>query len=447
MGKFVRSQSGVLSNSMKVSYLHLPEAQSSKIKVVIPHGAFNDTPGREGESHILEHTVYLGTQSRSEQEISQLISKIGGRKEASTRVDETSFSLTASNRKQENFSIAADLMRELLTEPLFPEAILENEIQVIINERARRIDNLQEGPMDVLSRMIHANPDDYVDIIGSEKTIRATSAESLRSMMRCSYDASQIHVYACSHLLFDEAMHVFEQTLSAVPNLGLSDSPEHIPALQPVDHRVARHDLLQNYTLFFFQAPTAKDPKTNKIFAEANQYLSETLVDVLRAQYGCFYAAEFMKWSSNSQDTIYEFNTDSTPEDSIKVCEGMIRFMKELEEHLPDDVIRERLENELYGLSDFRQLDSSWVDAVAYYRKNFDKEFDTAEVVRVYSQIEPAEVRAAVRKIMSGLIGMHVQGPEPHKPPSLEYMREHLKGRDSAVSLKRGFQGPAQQPG
>lgn len=444
MTKFVKSQTGTLSNGMKVLYLHLPKAQTSTISVEVPIGAKHDPVGKEGLSHILEHNVFCGTQSLSEEEFSYRLAMMGGGPKAFTGNDTTTFIINVSHQNPDNFLGGADLMRQLLTEPLFPQERLEIENKVVINERADDIDSLDRGVTAKLFDLCQSQSDSAVDVIGTEESILSVTSEDLRNFMAQNYDSGHMHVSASGPLPFDEAMTAFEQTLSAVPNLRQVKKEAQINQLSLVDERAVRADLKQNYTALMMSVPMPRDVKSDLILAEARQHLSSLVVEKLRAQYGCFYSPEFGGWSCDMNNAYLFMRMSSTPEDSAIACEGLIKFFGSIDEYFTDDLLQSGLSRNIYGLSDADRLDSNLASVVGHFAKYFGKEYNTAEVVKTYKQITPNEIRQSAKQIMSGLIGMYVMGPEPHKPPSLAFMQEGLKAAlPERPDVKKDFQGPS----
>ncbi len=444
MTKFITVQTGVLSNGMKVSYLHLPKVQKLNVMVNVPVGSAHDPKGKEGLSHILEHNVFCGTENMSESELSEMLRMAGGGLDASTNPHRTNFDLWASSQNLDNFRLISDLMRQILTEPTFPHERVEIEKGVILNELGDSLDSFDRGPLDKLDRQIYAGSSPYADTFGTRESIGSVTSSGLKEFMKTNYDAGHMHVYATSPLPFDEAMEVFEQTLSAVPNLGKPRLPAYCFEAKAFDGRLDRPDLNQNYTSLMFLIPTVRNLRERLVQNEAQAHLKSLIPEIIRSKYGCFYAPEVGLWSTSPTNTVTLINMSSTPEDSVVACEALIEFANNIDEHLSDGILKANLDSSAYELSDPDLFTVHRLgDVVAQYEL-YGGRFNTEESLKTYGSITPDEIRTQAKVIMAGLIGMYVMGPEPHKPPSLEFMQEGLKrALPNNPSVKADFQGPS----
>lgn len=426
MSKFIQSQRGVLSNGMQVDYLHLPKARSVNVMVDVPVGACHDPEGKSGLSHILEHTVFCGTQGLSEIELQARLREIGGGLNAGTSIDRTNYDIWASARDPDNFMIVADTMRLVLTEPAFPSARVEIEKKVILNEHADGLNNLERGPMDNVDRNIHRRGEPYTNVIGSAESIRATNAEDLKAFMQGNYDAGQMHVYAASPLPFDEAITVLEQTLSAIPYKGLWPKPRHNAALERSDERIVRPDLKQNYTALMFVTPKVQSLSELYGFRCAKNLVAKIAIDHLRMTDGCFYQAALKGWNSSQTKTLTAMVMSSTPEDSVLAVEGLARFAHEIDTHLTDKVIQGALNNEAYQYEDADVLTVHALGEAMWIENTVGVPYDTQAITQAYASLTPDDVRDHAKALLAGLTGMYVQGPEPDLPPSLNAIKSMM---------------------
>ncbi len=86
-----------------------------------------------GISHLIEHLVFKGTESRSARDIALALESRGGSLDAYTGREHTAFQAHVLDR---DLPIAVDLLRDLLFAPLLREQDLQLERQVIYDEIA-----------------------------------------------------------------------------------------------------------------------------------------------------------------------------------------------------------------------------------------------------------------------------------------------------------------------
>ncbi|HZR81815.1 MAG TPA: pitrilysin family protein [Candidatus Binatia bacterium] len=127
-----------LDNGFKMILLEDHKAPVAVVQVWYRVGSRNETPGLTGLSHMLEHMMFKGTQTRGPEEYSRIISRNGGNENAFTADDATTYFATlAADRVQVEIDLEADRMRNLvLTDETF-----EPERSVVMEERRMRIDN------------------------------------------------------------------------------------------------------------------------------------------------------------------------------------------------------------------------------------------------------------------------------------------------------------------
>ena len=135
------------------------------------------TPDQAGISHVLEHMVFKGTDSRPKSAISQEVESAGGYLNAATSYDYTVYITDMPDR---HWKLGMDVVRDMAFHPTLDPQELESEKNVIVAE-------LQRGEDDPGSRMfktlmantLKGTPYDR-PIIGYEKTIRALTTQNLR---------------------------------------------------------------------------------------------------------------------------------------------------------------------------------------------------------------------------------------------------------------------------
>jgi predicted Zn-dependent peptidase len=415
-----------LSNGLTVVYLQMPSVQKFRLMLHVPVGAAHDPAGKEGLSHILEHTIFCGTSSLNEQEFSNRIRSAGGWYNACTSNDFTRFELTASTKDPENFLMICDAMRQMMTEPVFcPDDRIEREKQIIINERSDKIDNLEYHPMEALAEGMHVGNKPPIDIIGTEESILSVYPEDLKRFMGQYYDAGHMILFACAPLDSCAALDVLESTLSAIPNLRRDPEQKYVISTRSADVRSPRKDLRQNYTVMMFEYPYKNDVREGIISSEAGKHIGQMLTEVLRREYGCFYNLSFGGWTKDEKTQQSVISMSTRPDHAEKACYGIMAFAGNIEKYLTDENLQASLDEWIYGLENPERIDEGILDAVRYEYERSHL-FDREKEIEILKSISPDEIRQQARRILSSLKGMYVQGPEPERAPSLQSLMEAL---------------------
>jgi predicted Zn-dependent peptidase len=436
----MKAQKAELSNGIEVIYLQVPEAQKYALHLSVPVGSFHDPIGKEGLSHILEHTVlFCGTETIGETDLSNQVRAAGGEVNAYTSTDETVFQFDASVLNSDNFYMIANALRSCISEPLLPTDRVDIEKKVIVNERANDIDDLQRGPRIKLCEKMQAVNGSPVDNIGQVKTILSITSEDLKNFIKEKYDAGQMTLYALGPQSIEEARTVLEQTVSQIPNLGIKEDKRHAITCSDQDVRVLRPDLLQNAITLMFDP---QEPRTLRdVFIEwqASNCFELSFVESARREFGCFYGANYGNWLTDHCVGIKTLSARSVPEDSGLVVDALVKFYHNMETIIPDQVIQGTLDASAHFYSNPSRFDEGIISLVQFQYGNFRSLFDSERIVKIYKSIEPDEVRQAAKNILENIKGMHVQGPKPDDVPKLEDVRTGIaagKGPVSAVELK-----------
>jgi len=442
MSQFVKADKGKLSNGIAVSHLHLPKALKFNIVLEVPIGAIHDPVGKEGLSHILEHSVFCGTENLSEEQIDQITAQLGGGKNASTGGDTTTFDVWASAHDPDHYKIIADLMRELVGSPAFPRDRIETEMKVILNEEADGVDDLRRGPMMKTSENIFSGNGRFPNIIGTPDTIQSVTADDLADFIKENYNAAHMHIYSAGPIKFDSVMDVLEQTLSALPAQNKPHPDRFKFFSRNAEERSVRGDLRQNYiTLFFAKPPpeTLKEVLTERL---ADDALRENIAMVLRRRHGCFYSPQMGNWLNSDGEETKVLSLSARPEDSLLAVESAVALIDELDELMSDDLLTGRIKAKGFDYKNPDTLTINETGDMALFKQFYGGEYDTREIVEAYQQIEPEDVRKIAREVLQGLRGLYVQGPEPDRIPSLDHLQEILRSHaPEDRGLKQSFGG------
>jgi zinc protease len=127
-----------LDNGFRMLLLEDHKAPVAVVQIWYRVGSRNEISGHTGLSHILEHMMFKGTNSRGPEDYSRTIARNGGNENAFTAEDATTYFATlAADRIDVELDLEADRMRNLkLTDDQFlPER------QVVMEERRLRTDD------------------------------------------------------------------------------------------------------------------------------------------------------------------------------------------------------------------------------------------------------------------------------------------------------------------
>ncbi|MBX6426758.1 MAG: insulinase family protein [Variibacter sp.] len=101
-------------------------------------GSADETPGRSGLAHFLEHLMFKGTEAHPGQEFSQTVARLGGQENAFTSYDYTAYyQRVARDHLPTVMALEADRMSNLT----LTDAVVRPELSVVLEEQYQRVAN------------------------------------------------------------------------------------------------------------------------------------------------------------------------------------------------------------------------------------------------------------------------------------------------------------------
>jgi zinc protease len=127
-----------LPNGLRVLVYENPRAPTALHMVWVKAGSIDETNGRTGLAHVLEHMMFKGTRRLAPGEFSRRIAALGGRENAFTSKDYTGyFQQVHRDSLREVMRLEAERQRHLVIDP----AEFAKEIEVVKEERRLRTDD------------------------------------------------------------------------------------------------------------------------------------------------------------------------------------------------------------------------------------------------------------------------------------------------------------------
>ncbi len=134
-----------------------------------------------GIAHFAEHTMFRGTARKSASVISSYLDRLGGELNAYTTKEEIVLHATV---LKEDLGKAAGLLFELATEATFPDAEIETERGVVLDEIISYKDNPAEDVYDKFEGMLFEGHPLGLPILGTAASVRRIKPEDLRRFAR-----------------------------------------------------------------------------------------------------------------------------------------------------------------------------------------------------------------------------------------------------------------------
>lgn len=208
-------QRTTLDNGLRILSAPMPGTRSVAVSIYVGAGSRYETPEEAGISHLLEHLVFKGTERRpTPQEISELIDGVGGVLNAATDRELTVYYAKVA---RPHFSLAADVLTDIIRHPLIAAEEIEKERKVVIEELA----SVADSPPQLVDVLLDATlwPDQPLgrDVAGTEESVNGITREATLSYMHRQYVPNNVVVAVAGAIEHDEVVQATAEALGDWP--------------------------------------------------------------------------------------------------------------------------------------------------------------------------------------------------------------------------------------
>lgn len=268
-------KSFTLDNGLQVIVVpnHLSPAVNQMVWYKV--GSADETPGKLGLAHYLEHLMFRGTSTIGPGEFSKRIAAQGGEDNAFTSYDYTAYHETvAADRLQMIMQMEADRMQNL---QIKPETSVP-ELSVVLNERQQRTDNNPEGRFnEKLKHLLMPQHPYGRPVIGWKNEIEQLNAADATEFYKQHYAPNNAIVIISGDVDPDEVMRMAKSIYGPIPAVNLSPRKLVPASTDPQQHRLTMVDVgvEQPQLELDIVVPSYSTQKNNEAYAY--EVLSEAL--------------------------------------------------------------------------------------------------------------------------------------------------------------------------
>ena len=173
------------------------EGLVSYIGVVVNAGSRDEDEAHEGLAHFVEHTIFKGTDKRRAWQISSRMETVGGEINAYTSKEET---MVYTNAPTGNEDRALELLADLVTSSTFPDAEIDKEREVIVEEIYSYLDSPSERVYDEYEELAYKGSGLSHNILGTPESVRKIQSSDCRGFLDRFYVPRNMVVYCVTPL-------------------------------------------------------------------------------------------------------------------------------------------------------------------------------------------------------------------------------------------------------
>ena len=203
-----------LPNGVKIVTERMPHLRSVALGIWVRSGSRRESPADNGISHFMEHMVFKGTKRRSAEDIARAFDSIGGHMDAFTSREMVSFNAKVLD---EHLPLAFDVLADLVTHPVLRPDDIEKEKGVVLEEIKMDADNVEYQTHELFCRNFWKGDAIGRSILGTAKTVKAITPDSLRAHFKSTYIAPNLLVTAAGRTEHADIVKLTEATLGKLP--------------------------------------------------------------------------------------------------------------------------------------------------------------------------------------------------------------------------------------
>jgi predicted Zn-dependent peptidase len=237
-----------LPGGLRTILLPRQESQTVTLLVLIGTGSRYETAKEAGLSHFLEHMFFKGTTKRpTTKEIAEVIDNIGGEFNAFTGEEYTGYYVKVA---AQHLATGADMVADILQNPLFPDEEIKKERGVIIEEIRMYTDAPMRHIHHLWQEALYGKHPLGQRIDGSAETVSAIKRNDFLRYTKKHYHSSNALVVLAGKFDEDEAMAELKKLFVSLPS-GKETHPKKAPAKIPHERFVSeeRNNLDQTHMI------------------------------------------------------------------------------------------------------------------------------------------------------------------------------------------------------
>ncbi len=277
-------------NGLVVLTERMPWLRSAAAGFWVKRASAHEPREKMGVSHLLEHMVFKGTETRSAQQIALALESRGGGLDAYTGRDQTTFQ---ARMLDADLPLAVELLTDIVRRPLLRDADLALERNVVLEEIATVEDTPDDLVFDLHSAALWRAHSYGYRILGTRETVEGITTGDLKALHAGGYLPRQMVFAAAGNLEHEAVLALLERDgwfdLEPGPEEQALSAPE---AATRVEQRVTR-DGAQVHLVFGSETFPYRDPRRHALVLVSTVFgsgMSSRLFQRVREELGLAYS-------------------------------------------------------------------------------------------------------------------------------------------------------------
>lgn len=196
-----------LANGLEVITIN-KDTQIAAINIGIKVGALYESIEEKGISHFIEHTLFKGTKTRSDEKLNEELEALGGEYNAYTDYDATVYTISC---LMEEFENAVELLGDMIINPKFDKEEIKKERGVILSEIRMSKDDIEDFSFKNVNKVAFTESALKYEVIGLEENIKKFTRDEIFAYYKKHYTPKNSIITMVSSLSHEEAIELIEK--------------------------------------------------------------------------------------------------------------------------------------------------------------------------------------------------------------------------------------------
>jgi zinc protease len=247
---------GYLDNGMAYILLESHAAPLIGSSVIVHSGSAREEFATSGASHFLEHLLFNGTETRTQEQLYEEVDALGGYNNATTRQTHVLYMMVT---PAEKIRQGIEIQRDMLFHSTLPAEKIEKERGIILEELAKDSDQGTFERDRALDLCAFGPQGPGLPVVGSEQSIRQMTREAIAGFYHRFYTPQNMTLVVIGDFKSKDMESMIRSTFGEEPP-GIAPPPLSI-AEPPFDdsRRVVYHDGNSNLLEWVFRGPDPQE--------------------------------------------------------------------------------------------------------------------------------------------------------------------------------------------
>ena len=202
-----------LSNGLRIIHAQNQSAVAY-CGYAIDAGTRDEAENEQGMAHFVEHLIFKGTQKRHSWHILNRMEHVGGDLNAYTNKEET---VVYSAFLVEHFPRAVELLTDIVFHSTYPQAEIDKEVEVIIDEIQSYEDTPSELIFDDFEELVFPNHSLGRNILGKPELLHQFKSEDALRFTNRYYRPDNMVFFIQGNVDFKRVVRLLEKAVSEIP--------------------------------------------------------------------------------------------------------------------------------------------------------------------------------------------------------------------------------------